>query len=94
MTKRDKYFYKLLYWSEEAIKKEHCFMAPVPLDMETPNLVKTTLKLLKTKFNNLELDKELHIISDVYYTEMLKKLNLIKVYLDNRKKILVKAGLM
>lgn len=69
-------------------------MAPVPLDMETPNLVKTTLKLLKTKFNNLELDKELHIISDVYYTEMLKKLNLIKVYLDNRKKILVKAGLM
>ena len=86
MTKRDKYFYKLLYWSEEAIKKEHCFMAPVPLDMETPNLVKTTLKLLKTKFNNLELDKELHIISDVYYTEMLKKLNLIKVYLDNRKK--------
>lgn len=94
MTKRDKYFYKLLYWSEEAIKKEHCFMAPVPLDMETPNLVKTTLKLLKTKFNNLELDKELHIISDVYYTEMLKKLNLIKVYLDNRKKILMKAGLM
>ena len=94
MTKRDKYFYKLLYWSEEAIKREHCFMAPVPLDMETPNLVKTTLRLLKTKFNNLELDKDLHIISDVYYTEMLKKLNLIKVYLDNRKKILVKAGLM
>ena len=78
MKKRDKYFYKLLYWSEEAIKKEHCFMAPVPLDMETPNLVKTTLRLLKTKFNNLELDKDLHIISDVYYTEMLKKLNLIK----------------
>ena len=94
MTKRDKYFYKLLYWSEEAIKKEHCFMAPVPLDMETPNLVKTTLRLLKTKFNNLELDKNLHIISDVYYTEMLKKLNLIKVYLDNRKKNLMKAGLM
>ena len=69
-------------------------MAPVPLDMETPNLVKTTLRLSKTKFNNLELDKNLHIISDVYYTEMLKQLNLIKVYLDNRKKILMKAGLM
>ena len=69
-------------------------MAPVPLDMETPNLVKTTLRLLKTKFNNLELDKDLHIISDVYYTEMLKKLNLIKVYLYNRKKYLMKAGLM
>ena len=94
MTKREKYFYKLMYWSEEAIKKEHCFMAPVPLEMETPNLILTTNSLLNSKLKGLELDKKLNILDEVNYTEMLKKLTLIKVYLRDRKMKLKKLGLL
>ena len=94
MTKREKYFYKLMYWSEEAIKKEHCFMAPVPLEMETPNLILTTNSLLNSKLKGLELDKKLNILDEVNYTEMLKKLTLIKVYLRDRKIKKKKLGLL
>ena len=94
MTKREKYFYKLMYWSEEAIKKEHCFMAPVPLEMETPNLILTTNSLLNSKLKGLELDKKLNRLDEVNYTEMLKKLTLIKVYLRDRKMKLKKLGLL
>lgn len=94
MTKREKYFYKLLYWSDQAIKKEHCFMAPVPLEMETPNLIKTTNSLLESKIKLLDLDRKLNILDEVNYTEMLKKLKIIKAYLHDRKRILKKEGLL
>ena len=69
-------------------------MAPVPLEMETPNLILTTNSLLNSKLKGLELDKKLNILDEVNYTEMLKKLTLIKVYLRDRKMKLKKLGLL
>lgn len=89
-TKREKYFNQLNYWSERAICSGCEIMAPIALSVETPNLVNETIKLVRTKLRNVELDKKLNVISETDYKIILKKLSMINTYLSNRKTILKK----
>ena len=86
--KRERYFNQLNYWSEKTIETGCGIMAPIALAIETPNLVRDTVKLVKTKIHDLERDKTLNIINETDYKNILKKLNMIKTYLNNRNAIL------
>ena len=86
--KRERYFNQLNYWSEKVIENGCGIMAPIALAIETPNLVRDTVKLVKTKIHNLERDKTLNIINETDYKKVLKKLIMIDTYLNNRNAIL------
>lgn len=94
MTKKEKFYYKLLYWSEESIKRGILHLTPISLEMETPNLIKETIRLMKTKKNSLELDKKLNVITDNEYNDKLLKYNIISEYLYRRLKFLKTENLL
>ena len=86
-SKSNKYYSALMYWSTECIKRGHNLMAPVPLKMETKNLLKETLKYVNREIYKINMLMYQNIIKEQDYSR-LKKLNIIKTYLINRKKIL------
>lgn len=94
MTKKEKFYYQLLYWSEESIKRGILHLAPISLKIETLNLIKDTIKLMKSKKNNLELDRKLNVISDKEYNNTLQKYNIISEYLDKRLELLKRKNLL